>query len=290
MNNAIHKTEGVNHTQNMRFHPFVFTGKERDEETGYSYYGARYMDHDLVTMWLSVDPMADKYPSISPYSYCAWNPVKLVDPDGRELYLIGEGECKEKALAQMNSATKHLQFSINEDGKVVCSGKALSRKERMMERIINSADVTVNLTVQDNDVIEGNSLPINEAGGAYMGNSLNAEKDHVTTRQVVNVNSLAKYDNLTNKKGNLIWHEILESYYGGKTSLKIGVPSGDALESYDRYEKAHNKAGWFFPGTIQPHQVMIEETNLSFEGVRTITWTPIPNQYWYSLKRKAPKN
>ena len=28
--------------------------------------------------------MADKYPSISPYAYCAWNPVKLVDPDGRE--------------------------------------------------------------------------------------------------------------------------------------------------------------------------------------------------------------
>jgi len=43
------------------------------------------MDHELMTMWLSVDPMADKYPSISPYAYCAWNPVKLVDPDGREI-------------------------------------------------------------------------------------------------------------------------------------------------------------------------------------------------------------
>ena len=54
-------------------------------ETGYGYFGARYMDHELMTMWLSVDPMADKYPSISPYSYCAWNPMKLVDPDGREV-------------------------------------------------------------------------------------------------------------------------------------------------------------------------------------------------------------
>lgn len=61
------------------------TGKEHDEETGYSYFGARYMDHELMTMWLSIDPLADKYPSISPYAYCAWNPVKLVDPDGREV-------------------------------------------------------------------------------------------------------------------------------------------------------------------------------------------------------------
>ena len=59
------------------------TGKELDSETGYSYFGARYLDHELTTSWLSVDPMSDKYPNISPYNYCNWNPVKLVDPDGK---------------------------------------------------------------------------------------------------------------------------------------------------------------------------------------------------------------
>ena len=63
---------------------FPFTGKEKDSETGYSYFGARYLEHELISMWLSVDPMSDKYPSISPYAYCAWNPVKLVDPEGCE--------------------------------------------------------------------------------------------------------------------------------------------------------------------------------------------------------------
>jgi RHS repeat-associated protein len=67
----------------------TFTGKERDEETGYGYFGARYVDYELMTMWLSVDPMSDKYPSISPYAYCAWNPVKLVDPDGNEFFITG---------------------------------------------------------------------------------------------------------------------------------------------------------------------------------------------------------
>lgn len=33
--------------------------------------------------WLSVDPLSDRYPDISPYAYAAWNPIKYVDPDGR---------------------------------------------------------------------------------------------------------------------------------------------------------------------------------------------------------------
>ncbi len=63
---------------------YTFSGKERDEETGYGYFGARYYNSDL-SIWLSVDPMSDKYPGTSPYTYCADNPVKLVDPDGREV-------------------------------------------------------------------------------------------------------------------------------------------------------------------------------------------------------------
>ena len=62
-------------------HP-SFTGKETDCETGFSYFGARYYDPTLLTSWTAVDPMADKYPSLSPYNYCAWNPMRLVDPDG----------------------------------------------------------------------------------------------------------------------------------------------------------------------------------------------------------------
>ncbi|MCR5192893.1 MAG: hypothetical protein K6D59_06280 [Bacteroidales bacterium] len=65
---------------------FTFTGKEKDSETGYCYFGARYYDSDLSGLFLSVDPMADKYPSLSPYAYCAWNPIKIVDPDGRDWY------------------------------------------------------------------------------------------------------------------------------------------------------------------------------------------------------------
>ena len=64
---------------------YTFSAKERDSETGLSYFGARYYISDL-SVWLSVDPMSDKYPSLSPYVYCANNPVKLVDPNGEEIW------------------------------------------------------------------------------------------------------------------------------------------------------------------------------------------------------------
>ena len=83
-----HKTDTKNRTQTMRIHSFVFTGKEKDEETGYGYFGARYMDHELLTSFISVDRYASKYPSISPYAYCAWNPIRLTDPTGDTLFAL----------------------------------------------------------------------------------------------------------------------------------------------------------------------------------------------------------
>ena len=70
-------------------HCYTFSAKEKDSETGLSYFGSRYYSSDL-SVWLSVDPMSDKYPSLSPYVYCADNPVKLVDPDGEEIYEFDE--------------------------------------------------------------------------------------------------------------------------------------------------------------------------------------------------------
>lgn len=124
-----HSGNAVQHLQYLPFgEPFVdqhpagyqeryrFTGKERDEETGYGYFGARYMDHELMTMWLSVDPLADKYPSISPYAYCAWNPVKLVDPDGREIddYYNLKGE-----LIRHTNEGNNLYLVITEGTEVI---------------------------------------------------------------------------------------------------------------------------------------------------------------------------
>ena len=79
----------VNQQANSYDERFKFTGKERDAETGYDYFGARYY-LSLLGIWLSPDPLLDEYPEISSYAYCRWNPLKYVDPNGKDAYIFGE--------------------------------------------------------------------------------------------------------------------------------------------------------------------------------------------------------
>ena len=70
-----------------------FSGKEwQAEPAGLPLldFGARMYD-PATASWLSQDPMAEKYPSLSPYSYCAGDPVNLVDPDGRDWFKSNDG-------------------------------------------------------------------------------------------------------------------------------------------------------------------------------------------------------
>jgi RHS repeat-associated protein len=61
---------------------FRFTGKERDIESGFDYFGARYYD-SRIARWMSVDPLAGKYLDIAPYVYTHDNPINRLDPDGK---------------------------------------------------------------------------------------------------------------------------------------------------------------------------------------------------------------
>ena len=98
-------TAGTNTPQSVlryRFGGKEIAGKKVSVSTGapaaaagspYLDFGARVYD-PRTAAWLSQDPMAEKYYPISPYAYCAGNPVNLVDPDGKNPIvgaLIGAG-------------------------------------------------------------------------------------------------------------------------------------------------------------------------------------------------------
>ena len=66
---------------------YRYNGKEAQAFLNNPYldYGARQYDSDGA-IWLGKDPLSEKYYPISPYSFCANNPIKFVDSDGRKVY------------------------------------------------------------------------------------------------------------------------------------------------------------------------------------------------------------
>ena len=81
--------------------PYKFNGKEFDEETGLYYYGARYMD-PKISMWLGVDPLVEKYPSVNGYCYTFSDPIGFIDPSGQE----GEGTGNTSWWGKNNMTTR----------------------------------------------------------------------------------------------------------------------------------------------------------------------------------------
>jgi len=71
--------------------PYKFNAKELDEETGWYYYGARYYNPKW-SIWLSVDPASEIYPSVSPYVFVKNNPLNHLEIEGRFWIRITNGK------------------------------------------------------------------------------------------------------------------------------------------------------------------------------------------------------
>ena len=194
---------------------FTFTGKEKDIETGYYYFGARFNSSDIG--WLSVDPMADKYPNVSPYAYCAWNPIKLVDPEGKKVIVTG---------SQADDVVTHLQSDkmvINRDEKTgelsVSLGKYkernLSPDEKLIYDAITCSDVTINVSaINTGGFVYINNKKAITNGGSFMSSHYN-ENGTANTECTIDVSLLNK-----NGINQGVPHEISEQLLAGRWSIK----------------------------------------------------------------------
>ena len=131
----------------------AFNGKEKDYESIFHYYGERYYWSELLTGWLSVDPMIDKYPSISPYAYCAWNPVTLIDPDGRDWY--------------RNDETGSVLWSDNNDKKIDYNGESYRNIGKSYSRYVDGMRINYGNSPDDFSIEEADPN-LNIEGGQYI--------------------------------------------------------------------------------------------------------------------------
>ncbi|SOE87375.1 RHS repeat-associated core domain-containing protein [Burkholderia sp. YR290] len=74
--------QGMDQTREVPAKRYRYTGKERDEETGFCYHGARYYAPWLLR-WTAADPIGAK-DGPNAYRYCHNNPIRLQDADGTQ--------------------------------------------------------------------------------------------------------------------------------------------------------------------------------------------------------------
>ena len=160
--------------------PYKFSGKESLTRVGLDLYdfGARMYSPSNMR-WMTMDPLAEKYYSISPYAYCAGNPINFVDPTGME---IDEDSLKEweELKRKIERERDRLQSKINKlnaraEAKGWSSEKLASKIGNKAERLasLNSSIETMG-TLEGSDQVYSLSHTVNgENGGVTLNTSTN---------------------------------------------------------------------------------------------------------------------
>ncbi len=92
---------------------FKFTDKEWDDESDLYYFWHRFYDPE-IGRFIQIDPMWDKYPSLTPYQYCpirdsCWsanNPLRYIDPDGQRIMSANQVNTFETVLISSSARWK----------------------------------------------------------------------------------------------------------------------------------------------------------------------------------------
>ncbi|QNR25669.1 RHS repeat domain-containing protein [Croceimicrobium hydrocarbonivorans] len=224
---------------------FRFNGKEWDEETGNFYYGARYMDPH-ISMWLSVDPKAYAFPSVTPYSVMMNNPINMIDPGGDSTYVFGD-----QAQMLVDDLNKSSDLTITRDeksGRLSASGEAVTDADKELLASINSDDCNTIIYANDKDDMQTNGKNYAIDGGVFMGGFDEGKNGKPTSIQLVNVTHTRNIESAGGRSSGVsITHELLEAWSGVQRGdllfLKDVLGTNRQKEFFDRlYTPSHNQA------------------------------------------------
>ncbi|MFA5540143.1 MAG: RHS repeat-associated core domain-containing protein [Bacteroidales bacterium] len=245
-----------NFTQNFRSN-YKYNGKEKDPESGYYNYGARYY-YDWASIWLSVDPMSDKYPHLTSYNYCANNPIMLVDPDGREIYITGNDAQRDHVKNEINKRFEgRFKVDIDSRGKLTYKTEEGAKNFTQLEQAFMTAADDTKVISQLN-VTEENSY---DGFGFVGGGCLGSEKmgDQILSQQAYNPTHAKIIEEHGGPKVNsIIVHEILEGFFMGEDSPGKRPSSNETQhnEYINAYDYNHGRAVTIDPKLILEYNGM----------------------------------
>ena len=265
---------------------YKYCGKERDEETGLYYFGARFYAA-WICRFCSVDPLQHKFPNISSFAYCNNNPIKYIDPDGREVKIIGDA--KKEFFKEVKKGAKEFGISVKMDKDGVLSAKYKGKGEisedgqKLMDAVSSrTVKVTAN-ALSDGKAEETKYMH----GGAFGGNSVFGEtidgtfiSQFATAFQTVIPSELQRMDDVYEKPGQTSLHEITEAYFGAIIAMEAGVSCEETGSNAWVYGEAHARAipqsGEVRRGVFDKDGNQLQEKDWDTKG-SFIEWQARPN-------------
>lgn len=148
-----------NRTYNTTNTKNKFTGKERDNESTYDYFGARYYDA-RVGRWGQVEPLLNKYLSFSPYQYGLLNPTTILDVNGKDVRAV----TPEAQQIIINTLPPEIRSNIVFDESGYINKTILNTVINNTSGNFEALKTLVNDTRLFDVILESKFLYINEAG------------------------------------------------------------------------------------------------------------------------------
>jgi RHS repeat-associated protein len=229
---------------------YKFTAKELDNETSYTYFGARYYDSDL-SVWLSVDPMSDMRSWVSPYAYCQNNPIILVDPrgmidDNYRIYYDGTIEKDET-----NDPTNTYIY-VNSDYEETNLGTYQVEKNSMGEDMVRAGNGATgsNGIYRWVGIISGNLYFPEDAFAALLGGIQDFYENVGQNVDLVQINQFMSLDRAHSKKGNR--RPCLDIAYYDQNG-KTGVHTDNPNVSYNLNYKLFQSLRYFKLGSYDTY-------------------------------------
>ena len=130
---------------------FRYNSKEEQFRFGTPYidYGARQYD-PILGCWFAQDPLSEKYYGISPYAFCAGNPVKYLDPDGRFVWAIPIAELLIYTAATTVGSLAIYKLSRHESSKYSPGWKHQEGEDKKKKSDLDKAQLNVQNSINNN--------------------------------------------------------------------------------------------------------------------------------------------
>lgn len=215
---------------------YRYTGKERDEESGLYYHGARYYIPWLAR-WTSCDPLESKYAGMSPYNYCENNCVIRNDQNGASWETASDKVIADNTLKELGAR----KISLEKEQKSINEKIELAKNNQYKGGLLGKKLKTFESESSKNDFISKNDSKLNELKFMIKNiedsineiNEMHESKDMIFSFKNLGTQGHGKLSTERRPNGDII--TIINYTYGVKANSNSHSSTGNTIDTKGMY-------------------------------------------------------